>query len=116
MSRATPNPDRLFDRGFRPGHPFQPRLSRLRRWGMFLLFVLLVGVISSYGYLTDANRVRGMAESYLSNLLGGRVEVGGANLSIFEGLRLDDVRILVDSRGAADAEVFSAQTFLVRYD
>jgi hypothetical protein len=74
-------------------------------------------VIGGYGYITDAGRVRRMAEAYLSDLVGGPVKVGGATLSVFEGLRLDDVRVYVDERtDAPDALLFSAQTFLVRYD
>jgi hypothetical protein len=83
---------------------------------MMVLFLVLVAIISSYWYLTDSSRVREMAQSYLSDLLGGTVEVGGANLSIFEGLRLDDVRVLVDDANSADSVLFSAQTFVIRYD
>jgi hypothetical protein len=57
-----------------------------------------------------------MAESYLSGLVGGPVKVGGATLSVFEGLRLDDVRVYVDDQKAPDSLLFSAQTFLIKYD
>jgi hypothetical protein len=98
---------------------------------MGALLVFLSLVIGGYGYLTDSDRVRAMAEGYLSGLVGGRVEVGGANLSIFEGLRLNDVKVYVDDPGAAtqpsqpgpgadgqpaDSVLFSARSFLISYD
>ena len=117
MSRYSAIPDRLLDRAWRSGHPFRPRCGRLRRWSMLVLFVTLSLMIGGYNYLTDSNRVRSMAETYLTRLVGGRVEVGGATLSLFEGLRLDDVKVHVDEAlGAPDSVIFSAQSFVVTYD
>jgi hypothetical protein len=79
-----------------------------------LLFVLSI-VIFGYVYLTDAQRVRAMASSYLSELLGGEVTIGKANLSIFEGLRLDDVTLRVDKSNQPDSIIFHARSFLLRY-
>jgi len=109
------NPDRLFDRTWRPRHPLRPRLSHARRAAMLVLFVVLSAIIFCYCWVTDPNRVRRMAESYLTDLLGGEVRIGRANLSIFEGLRLDDVTLLVDGRNRPDSRVFHARTFLIRY-
>lgn len=90
---------------------------------MAALLALLCGVIWSYSYATDARRVRSMAESYLSELTGGRVTVEGASLSLFEGLRLDGVKVYVDAEWtradgppAADALLFSARTIVMQYD
>ena len=84
---------------------------------MLILCIFLVIVIGGYTYLTDAERVRQMGEAYLSHLLGGRVEIGRATLSIFEGLRLDDVKVHVDPEaGKPDSLLFSAQAFVVNYD
>src|SRR3954451_5929286 len=96
MPRRGASLDELFDRPYRPGAAFGPRISPLRRWGMICVFFLLVGVILTYWVLTDARRVRSMAENYLSQLTGGRVQVRNATLSIFEGLRLDGVSVSVD--------------------
>src|SRR5947207_1191289 len=115
MPKPLQTPERLFDRTWRPGHPFQQRLSGRRRWGMIAIFVLLCAIIGGYGFLTDSNRVREMAEKYLSDTLGGRVHIGQATLSIFEGLRLDDVRVQVGDPKSPDAQLFSAATFLVEY-
>lgn len=116
MPKPLMSPDHLFDRTWRPGHPFRPRIGRLRRWVMGFLFFLLCTVIGGYLYITDATRVRGMAESYLSILLGGPVQVGRANLSIFQGLRLDDVRLYAEAPDAPDSLLFSAQSFLIQVD
>jgi hypothetical protein len=84
---------------------------------MTILFVVLTVVIVGYTYITDSNRVRSMAQAYLSHLLGGRVEIGGATLSIFEGFRVDDVKLHVDpGADRPDSLLFSAQSFLVNYD
>jgi hypothetical protein len=120
MPRSLNSPDRLFDRTWRAGHPFCRRLSAGRRWGMISLFILLGLIIGGYWYVTDSNRVKLMAENYLSGLLGGRVVVGRATLSIFEGLRLDDVRVYgrrkVGEKIDEDASLFSAQAFLIQYN
>src|SRR5947199_10328090 len=118
--RPLPAPDRLFDRTWRPGRPFRPRVSLPRRWAMLCCFVFLSAIIGGYWYITDSNRVRQKAQSYLSDLIGGRVEIGKATLSIFEGFRLDEVRIYADadpksSEQRPDSEIFSAATFKIDY-
>ena len=82
---------------------------------MAALLLILTIVICGYIWMTDAQRVRAMASAYLSDLLGGEVTIGKANLTIFEGLRLDDVTLCVDKSNRADSEIFHARTFLVRY-
>jgi hypothetical protein len=117
MSRPALTPDRLFDRPWRPGSRSAHRGGGRRRWATIVLLLVLCLVIGGYGYITDSDRVRAMAESYLSRLVRAPVRVGGATLSVFEGLRLDDVRVYVDEDTAApDALLFSAQTFVIQYD
>src|SRR5438067_8282550 len=115
MSQAFLTPDRLFDRPWQPGHGFGQRPSRGRRVLMMGSFLLLCALIAGYLYITDQDRVRSMAENYLSQLSGGRIKVGGATLSIFEGLRLRDVKILVDDDKQPDSVLFSAQEFHIKY-
>ncbi len=115
MPDPTPTPDRLFDRTWRPGHPYRPRLSATRRLLMAIVFLILCALIGAYWYFTNSNRVRQQAEDYLSRLTGGHVSVGAANLSIFEGLRLYDVRVYVDPAKTEDSKIFSASTFLIQY-
>lgn len=84
---------------------------------MGIVFVVLSVVIGGYSYLTDSEHVRVMAQDYLSKLMRGRVEIGRATLSIFEGLRVDDVKVSVDPAGGRpDALLFSAQSLVVNYD
>lgn len=117
MPKPALSPDHLFDRPWRPGSRFAHGGGRRRRWATIVLLLVLCLVISGYGYITDSNRVRAMAESYLSRLVRAPVKVGGATLSVFEGLRLDDVRVYVDEdTNAPDALLFSAQTFVIQYD
>jgi len=57
-----------------------------------------------------------MCESYLSQLVGGHVEVRHAALSIFEGLRLDGVSVRVDQSMSYDSTLFDVQTVLIKYN
>jgi hypothetical protein len=116
MARRGASLDELFDRPYRPGAAFAPRLSPLRRWGMVGILFLLVGVIVTYWILTDSRRVRMMAQNYLSQLTGGHVQVRNATLSIFEGLRLDGVTVKVDDSPRPDSTVFKAGTILIKYN
>src|SRR5690348_14995219 len=116
MPRRGASLDELFDRPYRPGAAFGPRISSLRRWGMVFVFFLLAGVIVTYWYLTDSRRVRAMAQNYLSQLTGGRVEVKDATLSIFEGLRLGTVTVRVDNDKRPDSVLFKAETILIKYN
>ena len=83
---------------------------------MFFVLLVLCGIIGGYWYLTDSNRVRSMAQAYLSEFLGGEVEIRRARLSIFEGLRLDGVTVRVAEPQRDDSVVFTAQTLLVKYN
>src|SRR5438552_10748849 len=83
---------------------------------MMTLFVLFSAVIGTYLYVTDSNRVRQMAESYLTSVLGGPVHVRQATLSIFEGLRLDNVTVHVDRFRTDENIVFSAEVFKIDYN
>ncbi len=84
---------------------------------MLILLAVLGVVIGGYAYLTDPDRVRLMAENYLSERIGGRVEIGKATLSIFQGLRVDDVRVSVDpGADRPDSLLFSAQSLVLNYD
>ncbi|HMO24673.1 MAG TPA: hypothetical protein PKB10_00235 [Tepidisphaeraceae bacterium] len=80
---------------------------------MLLLLIVLLGLIFGYIRLTDPDRVRAMAEEYLSDLLGTSVEVERASLSLFEGLRLDGIRV---SAGERFGDVLTAGSLLVSYD
>ena len=53
MARHGATLDHLFDRPYRPGAAYGPRISPVRRWGMLLVLLLLVAVIFAYWYVTD---------------------------------------------------------------
>src|SRR5436309_2007311 len=116
MQQTFLNPDRLHDRAWRYGHPFNHTPSGKRRWTMLAIFALLCSLIGAYLFVTDSRRVKRLAETELSKLVGGPVTVGRAKLSLFEGLRLEYVNVYVDATGDPDALLFSANTFLVNYD
>ncbi len=93
----------------------RPTTSAPRRWCMLSLLMVLVTLIGGYAFLTNSSRVRKMAESYLSQMLGGQVQVRKATLSIFEGLKLEDVRVRLAGESLDTPPIFSADTFVVRY-
>src|SRR3954447_6362843 len=96
------SPDRLYERPFAAAHPFVRSPSPARRWTMLSIFILLCAIIGSYLFVTDAKRVKRLAESELSRLIGGPVTVGKAKLSIFEGLRLENVHVYIDETRTED--------------
>jgi len=116
MRQSPTSLEQLFDRTWRPGQPFRPRVSGLRRWGMMAVLLVLLTLIGGYWYLTDSIRVKHMCETYLTRLIGGRVEVGHASLSIFEGLRLEKVRLLVDEGHEPDATLFEVGSVSLKYN
>ena len=117
MRQSPTSLEQLFDRTWRPGHPFRPRVSATRRWGMFGILLVLLTLIGGYWYVTDSIRVKHMCESYLQDhLIGGRVEVGQASLSIFEGLRLEKVRVLVDDGRRPDSTLFEIGSVSLKYN
>lgn len=105
----------LFDRTQRPTSA-PTRRSRFRTIATFALLVLLVALIGGYLFITDPQRVRDISQSYLSQLTGGPVTVERASLSIFEGLRLDGIRISVDNRGAPDSLLLEAKSLHIGYN
>jgi hypothetical protein len=116
MSQTFLTPDRFYDRPWQAGHPFGRKPSGGRRWTMLLIFVLLCSIIGAYLFITDSRRVKAMAQSELSRILGGQVIVGSAKLSIFEGLRLEHVKVLVDRKDFTDSTLFEANAFWLNYD
>jgi len=115
MPYGLHNFDAPIDTGLRPLSAVRQRSLRRHVW-MSILFIALCTIIWAYWTITDSNRVRDMAENALTKLVGGKVKVGSASLSIFEGLRLRDVRVYVDDPSKPEALVFQAETFLVKTD
>jgi hypothetical protein len=116
MPKVMPTPERLFDRTWRPGSPFRPRAAYLRRIILYIVLAALMAVIGAYLVLTDSARVKRMAEEDLGKLLGGRVEVKRAHLSIFQGLRLDEVSLSLPDSTSAQSKLFTADSFLIEYN
>src|SRR5687768_9913999 len=85
-----------------------------RQFSMAVLLTLFVGIIWGYWTVTDSHRVKAMAEKELSRMVGGKVRIGAASLSIFDGLRLNEVEVHVDEVRREDSKIFSAESLLVR--
>jgi hypothetical protein len=113
MPYGLTNLDVPMDAGLRPLAAVRQRSLRRHVW-MVVFFITLCTIIWAYWTITDSNRVKGMAEKALSELVGGRVEVRSATLSIFEGLRLRDVRVYVDHPDHKETPLFQADLFLVK--
>lgn len=79
---------------------------------MLAILALLLSIIGGYLHLTNPRRILRLADEYLTELVGGNVEIRAASLSLFEGLRLEGLRITT-----ADGEtVLSASSLRVSCD
>lgn len=99
-----------------PGYPFRPTGGRSRRVASAITLAALLSVIGGYYYVTDSRRVKAIAQSYLTRLVGGPVKIARARLSIFEGLRLDHVTVDVDDGQRADSRILSAESLYVSFN
>jgi len=112
---ATIQIEQLFDRAQRPTASSVGR-SRFRTVGTFFVLVILVVLIGGYLFVTDPDRVRNISQKYLSQLTGGPVRVERASLSIFEGLRLDGIRIQVDDSDKPESLLLEAKSLHIGYN
>ena len=115
MPSPVSTPHCPFDRLWQPGHPFRPRRSNKRRCTMGGLLVFFSAFISCYFYLTDPARINSMSKAYLSELVGGHVEVGNASLTLLEGLTLKNVKITTGDT-KADSTLFHADNIEIQYN
>jgi hypothetical protein len=115
MANPVSTPHCPFDRLWQPGHPFRPRRSNKRRCTMGGLLIFFSAFIASYFYLTDPARINSMSKAYLSELVGGHVDIGNASLTLLEGLTLKNVRITTgdDKPGAT---LFYADNIEIQYN
>ncbi len=72
--------------------------SRRRIWKAVCVSIVVLGAAfvaaeSIYRHYTDPERVRAVAEDYLQSYVTGRVTIGSATVSLFNGVRLFDVSI-----------------------
>ena len=80
---------------------------------MLILLVALWAIIAAYFFVTDENRVRRIAADYLGGLVGGQVRIEGASLSLFEGLRLRSVQLLVPDGDGPQSTLLDAGTVII---
>ena len=89
-------------------------IRRIRKALTLVALLVMVTLIAGYWFVTDRTRVRQFVEQRLTRELGTRVTVGDARLSIFEGLRLDNIRVSAGSELASP--IFEAKRLLITYD
>ncbi len=70
-------------------------MSGKRRWIGIATALLLLLVLMVYRYVTDAERLRAYAESWLEDFSGGEVHVKRVDFDLFRGLNLIGVTIAV---------------------
>ncbi len=87
---------------FKRLYQFTKDHCRRRRWRYvstgrhgagLLLLMLLVVMVYGYWYMTNDRRIRHYAESFLSELAGGRAKVEHAHMGIFGKISLRNVRV-----------------------
>src|SRR5271169_4833921 len=102
-------------RACRHRHPVRRRVGRRRWWTAWLLLGILLSIIGGYIGLTSDTHVRRMAGDYLTDMLGAQVDIGRAELSLFEGLRLDDVRVSVPDGYGQESTLLEAANVVIHY-
>lgn len=107
--------DKLFDQAQRPVYSNRRR-SRLRTLVTLITLVFFLTLIGAYLFVTDSQRVRQISQSYLSHFIGGPVTIQHASLSIFEGLRLDGIKIHVSPEDTPDSVLLEAKSLHVGYN
>lgn len=91
-----------------------PFVGRVMRVVSVLILLLLVTTVFLYVRMTNSDRVRSMASDFLSRGIEGKVTIGDARLSIFEGLLLRDV-VVATNEDAANPTVFFAPLLEIHY-
>ncbi len=75
----------------------QRRNSRRRKWRRLAVLILVIAVLitgrSVYRHYTNAERIRGFAQDYLRQHVNGKVAIGSADFSWWDGISLFDVSV-----------------------
>lgn len=87
QARATPPRNR------RRWRRRRARVSRLRRWSVVGLLVLLAALTATYRYMTRPHRLRPLVEGYLQQFFDTKVEIGQVDFSIGEGFQITGVEV-----------------------
>ncbi|HEY0008890.1 MAG TPA: hypothetical protein VGB55_09215, partial [Tepidisphaeraceae bacterium] len=96
--------------------PARVRRSKLRTLATLLLLIVLTSLIAGYAVVTNPDRVRSVSQRYLTEICGGTVTIGRAKLSLFEGLRLDDIKVYTDDSRRDESLVFEARSLHAGYN
>lgn len=86
------------------------RLLRVAVGSGLLLGTVAIGAI---WYVSDPGRLAGLVEPIISNIVGGKVEIGAAHASWRGPIRLEDVRLRVPGMPRQADTIFSARTILI---
>jgi len=83
------------------GQEQQRRNSRRRKWWRAVVLILVVAALitsrSVYRHYTNAERIRGFAQDYLRQHVNGKVAIGSADFSWWDGIGLFDVSVTGES-------------------
>lgn len=93
-------------------------ISPLRRWATMSVLALLLGLIWAVWFLTNPKRISTLAQSLLSDVLGGQVEVGGGRLGFAGTLELTGVKLRPrgDLGRGGGVALFAADEVKIRFD
>ena len=87
--------------------------GRRRRVGVVLFAAVILGVYG-WWHFTNDRRVRTTAEAYLHKMTGASVRIRAAHFSLFEGIRLEGVRLFYRD-GSRVEDLFEAREVLLRH-
>jgi len=89
-------------------------VSPRRQGAGVVILALLLATVYGYWYQTNDRQVRRKAETYLRNLIGGRVKIHEARFRFFGGIELQRVRLYMpNDRGPGP--FFRAEKVLMRH-
>ena len=87
----------------------------LRRFVTLVALLCVAGVLCGYFYLTDSDRLAGLAGRMLSDLTGAEVRISSARFNADASITLRGVKMRVPGVGGEHARLFDAEEVLVKH-
>ena len=107
--------------GMKPARPMSR--SRLRRWTVGPLLVLILAAVIGYYYFSRPARLIRFAEDYFSALTHSTVRIEDASFSVFDGIHLRRVQLFTSGDPAAtqagagaQQPIFACNALSLRHD
>ena len=96
-------------------HMLRRRASRRRRYRIAqgLVLALLLALLGAYLYMTSDQQVERLTENYLRDLCKAQVDIGHASFSLFGGIEVKGIAVVVDDSARP---IFIAERLQLTHD